>query len=77
MLSRKPFPAAVKAALAAATGHRDWNRVLPPMAEVAMPEREWLVRDFLKWDAGLPASCQTFAKGSGASEKAPRLALAS
>ena len=63
--------------LAAATGHREWDRVLPPMAEVAMPEREWLVRDFLKWDAGLPPNCQTFAKGSGATEKTPRLALVS
>jgi len=77
MLSRKPFPAAVKAVLAAATGRREWNRVLPPMAEVAMPEREWLVRDFLKWDAGLPPYAQSFATASAAKGKPPRLALAS
>lgn len=70
ILSRKPFPAAVKAVLAAVTGRPEWRRVLPPMAEVTMPERDWLVRDFLKWDARLPPEWQSFPSRSAA-EAAP------
>lgn len=60
ILSRRPFPASVKAVLASAYGDPAWNRVLPPMAEVPMPEREWLLRDFARWEAGLPAEWRTF-----------------
>jgi 4-hydroxy-tetrahydrodipicolinate synthase len=74
ILSRKPFPASVKAVLAAVTGRREWDRVLPPMAEVAMPERGWLVRDFLAWEAGLPPEWRTFGKREA--DPRPRLALA-
>jgi 4-hydroxy-tetrahydrodipicolinate synthase len=74
ILSRKPFPASVKAVLAAVTGQPGWNRVLPPMAEVAMPERDWLIRDFLAWESRLPADWQSFARRNPAAR--PRLALA-
>ncbi|MBN8994616.1 MAG: dihydrodipicolinate synthase family protein [Rhizobiales bacterium] len=75
ILSRKPFPAAVKAVLAATTGRPEWNRVLPPMAEVAMPDRAWLIRDFLKWDSDLPPEWRTF--GRSGRQAARPLALAS
>lgn len=61
ILSRLPFVAAVKAVLAAATGKPGWNRVLPPMSEPAMPERGWLLGDFMRWDAALPAPWRSFA----------------
>lgn len=60
ILSRRPFPAAVKALLASVTGQPAWNRVLPPMAEVPMPEREWMLRDFARWEAGLPPAWRSF-----------------
>ena len=65
---------AVKAVLAEITGRPEWNRVLPPMAEVTMPERSWLIRDFLAWESRLPAECQTFGKPDRTAR--PRLALA-
>jgi 4-hydroxy-tetrahydrodipicolinate synthase len=74
ILSRKPFAASLKAVLAAVTGHAGWSRVLPPMAEVAMPERDWMIRDFLAWDSRLPADQQSFARRDAATR--PRLALA-
>lgn len=55
VLSRNPFPASVKSILAAYTRNPGWARVLPPMAEVAMPERDWLIRDFMRWESALPA----------------------
>ncbi|HSI40143.1 MAG TPA: dihydrodipicolinate synthase family protein [Xanthobacteraceae bacterium] len=60
ILSRQPFAASVKAVLAEASGEPGWNRVLPPMAPVTMPERGWMLRDFARWEAALPASCRTF-----------------
>lgn len=62
ILSRKPFAASVKALLAFATGERGWNRVLPPMSEISMPEREWLLNDFMRWEAGLPAAWRSFSQ---------------
>jgi 4-hydroxy-tetrahydrodipicolinate synthase len=60
ILSRLPFPASVKAVLASAYGNPAWNRVLPPMAEVPMPERDWLLRDFARWEESLPPTWRTF-----------------
>ena len=60
ILSRKPFPASVKAVLASANGEPGWNRVLPPMSEVPMPERAWMLRDFARWESGLPEAWRTF-----------------
>jgi 4-hydroxy-tetrahydrodipicolinate synthase len=59
ILSRSPFPAAVKALLAASTGENGWSLVLPPMAEVHMPERDWLLRDFKRWESRLPAELRS------------------
>jgi 4-hydroxy-tetrahydrodipicolinate synthase len=75
ILSRKPFPASVKAVLAAATGRAEWNRVLPPMSEIAMPERDWLLRDFRKWESRLPPTWRSFS-GADAAEPRPPIALA-
>ncbi|MER8649870.1 dihydrodipicolinate synthase family protein [Mesorhizobium sp. M0586] len=60
ILSRKPFPASVKAVLASASGEPGWKRVLPPMSEIAMPERDWLLRDFFSWEQNLPPAWRTF-----------------
>ena len=60
ILSRKPFPASVKAVLASANGEPTWNRVLPPMSEIAMPERTWMLKDFLRWEQNLPQAWRTF-----------------
>jgi 4-hydroxy-tetrahydrodipicolinate synthase len=62
ILSRKPFAASVKAVLALATGQGGWNRVLPPMSEIPMPERDWLLSDFMRWEAGLPAAWRSFSQ---------------
>jgi len=55
ILSRSPFPAAIKAILASATGEPDWSIVLPPMSELHNPERDWLLWDFKRWEAELPS----------------------
>ena len=47
-------------ALVPTLNSRDWNRVLPPMSEVPMPERAWMVRDFAHWESGLPEAWRTF-----------------
>ena len=60
ILSRKPFAASVKAVLASANGEPTWNRVLPPMSEISMPERAWMLRDFDNWERALPAAWRTF-----------------
>ncbi|QKC85495.1 dihydrodipicolinate synthase family protein [Mesorhizobium sp. NZP2077] len=63
ILSRQPFPASVKAVLASASGDAGWNRVLPPMSEITMPERNWLLQDFFRWERNLPHAWQTFHAG--------------
>ena len=60
ILSRKPFAASVKAVLASANAEPTWNRVLPPMSEISMPERTWMLRDFDNWERGLPEAWRTF-----------------
>ena len=56
ILSRRPFIASVKAVIADATGIDAWARVLPPMAELPLRERQWMLQDFHRWEAGLPAA---------------------
>ena len=63
ILSRKPFPASVKAVLASASGEPGWNRVLPPMSNVMMPECAWMLRDFARWESSLPEAWRTFHLG--------------
>jgi 4-hydroxy-tetrahydrodipicolinate synthase len=62
ILSRRPFVAAAKAVLAEANGQTAWSRVLPPMSEVQMPELGWMLRDFARWEAGLPAAWRSFGR---------------
>jgi 4-hydroxy-tetrahydrodipicolinate synthase len=69
ILSRRPFVASVKAVLASATGRPAWSRVLPPMSEVPMPERGWMLRDFMRWEAGLPSACRSFSGEAESSSK--------
>jgi len=59
ILSRSPFPAAVKSVLASATGDGAWRLVLPPMSQIHNPELDWLVRDFKRWEAALPAQVRS------------------
>ncbi len=58
ILSRHPFIAATKSAVAAAMDDSGWLRVLPPMSELPESERERVVADFRAWDARLPAVCR-------------------
>jgi len=60
ILSRKPFPASVKTVLASVNQEPAWNRVLPPMSEISMPERGWMLRDFALWEANLPSTWRSF-----------------
>jgi 4-hydroxy-tetrahydrodipicolinate synthase len=60
ILSRKPFAASVKAVLASANAEPSWNRVLPPMSEISMPERAWMLRDFANWERELQEGWRTF-----------------
>ncbi len=55
ILSRAPFVASVKAVVADATGNDAWARVLPPMAGLPLRERQWMLQDFRRWEASLPA----------------------
>ncbi|MDB5506382.1 MAG: hypothetical protein JWR75_1020 [Devosia sp.] len=54
ILSRRPFIASTKAIIAASLDDAAWQRVLPPMSELPMVERQRMIADFLAWDAGLP-----------------------
>ncbi|WP_296747463.1 dihydrodipicolinate synthase family protein [Mesorhizobium sp.] len=69
ILSRRPFPASVKAVLASVNDEPGWNRVLPPMSEVPMPERGWMLRDFMRWEASLPPAWRSFGSNVPAAEQ--------
>lgn len=69
ILSRRPFPASVKAVLASVNDEPGWNRVLPPMSEVPMPERGWMLRDFMRWEASLPPAWRSFGSNAPAAEQ--------
>ena len=56
ILSRRPFIASVKAVIADATGIDAWARLVPPMVELPLRERQWMLQDFRQWEAGLPAT---------------------
>lgn len=55
ILSRRPFIASAKAVIAETTGNPGWRRVVPPMSELPLIERQRLLDDFRRWDASLPA----------------------
>lgn len=70
ILSRQPFAASVKAVLAEASEEPGWQRMLPPMTELPMPERAWMLRDFARWEAGLPADWRSFQLSAAAEDDA-------
>ncbi len=68
ILSRQSFGASVKAVLAHVTGRRDWARMLPPLDALHHPEREWMLRDFERWERSLPAPLRSFDAQQAAEE---------
>ncbi|MEQ1952859.1 dihydrodipicolinate synthase family protein [Mesorhizobium sp. CN2-181] len=61
ILSRQSFAASIKAVLTHASGQAGWNRMIPPINALPHPERQWMLEDFFRWDASLPAPMRTFA----------------
>jgi 4-hydroxy-tetrahydrodipicolinate synthase len=61
ILSRRPFIPSAKAVLAEMLDDPEWRRVIPPLPEIAMIERNRLWADFTAWDAGLPPAWQSLA----------------
>ena len=59
ILSRRPFIPSAKAVIADALGDPAWRRVIPPMPELPLLERQRLTADFRAWDAGLPAAVRS------------------
>lgn len=59
ILSRTSFVPSVKAVVATSLHDPEWSRVLPPMCEIPVIERNRLVADFVAWDADLPPDCQS------------------
>jgi 4-hydroxy-tetrahydrodipicolinate synthase len=74
ILSRRPFIASVKAVLADATGNDGWSRVLPPMAELPLREREWMITDFRLGEAALPPAWRSL-YGDGAAPESNVVAM--
>jgi 4-hydroxy-tetrahydrodipicolinate synthase len=64
ILSRHSFIPSIKAVIAGSMDDPDWRRVLPPMTDIPIIERQRLVSDFLAWDAGLHPSWQSLAAPS-------------
>jgi 4-hydroxy-tetrahydrodipicolinate synthase len=60
ILSRHSFIPAIKAIIAGSMDNPKWRRVLPPMSDISVIERQRLLSDFLAWDAGLHPSWQSF-----------------
>ena len=60
MLVREQNPSA-KAVVADWLGDAEWRRVIPPMPDIAMIERQHIVADFRAWDAGLPEPWRSLA----------------
>ncbi|MDO8360957.1 MAG: dihydrodipicolinate synthase family protein [Devosia sp.] len=55
ILSRRPFIPSAKAVIAAWLEDDEWRRVIPPLPDIPMLERQSVVADFAVWDARLPA----------------------
>jgi 4-hydroxy-tetrahydrodipicolinate synthase len=60
-LSRRAFIASAKTVLADVNDAAAWRRVVPPMSELPVAERQRLIADFRAWDAGLPPAMQSIA----------------
>ena len=61
ILSRRPFIPSAKAVVADWLDDAQWRRVIPPMPDIAMLERQHIVADFRAWDAGLPEPWRSLA----------------
>ena len=75
ILSRRPFVASVKAALAAATGDASWRRVLPPLAELPLHEERQLAEDFRRWEERLAPDLRSLYSAAPASPDGNVVAL--
>ncbi|MDR3474099.1 MAG: dihydrodipicolinate synthase family protein [Devosia sp.] len=64
ILSRRPFIASAKTVIAENLFDPAWRRVVPPMAELPMVERQRVVADFGRWEAGLPDGWRSLAETS-------------
>jgi 4-hydroxy-tetrahydrodipicolinate synthase len=63
-LSRRPFIASTKTVLADVNEAPGWRRVVPPMGELPVAERQRLVAEFRTWDAALPPAMRSLATPS-------------
>jgi 4-hydroxy-tetrahydrodipicolinate synthase len=61
ILSRRPFIPSAKAVIADWLGDPDWRRTIPPVPEIQAIERNRLIADFRRWDAGLPPQWRSIA----------------
>ena len=61
ILSRQAFVPSAKAVTADWLGDAAWRRVIPPMPEVPLAERQRLLADFRAWDAALPPPLRSLA----------------
>jgi len=66
ILSRAPFIPSAKAVISAALDDPAWRRVVPPLAEIPVVERNRLVADFASWDSSLPPDCRSLPHGAPA-----------
>jgi 4-hydroxy-tetrahydrodipicolinate synthase len=64
ILSRRQFIPSAKTVLTSLLDDKEWLRVLPPMSQIPIVERNRLVADFRRWDAALPPSLQIFNNSS-------------
>jgi len=62
ILSRRPFIPSTKAVIAEVLDDSEWRRVLPPMSELPVLERQRLVEDFFDWDSSLPKDWQSLTR---------------
>lgn len=60
IFSRHPFIPSVKAVVAELVDDQAWLRVVPPLAEPPLLERQRLVADFRRWEAGLREDWRSF-----------------
>lgn len=61
ILSRRPFIASIKSVIASWLDDPEWLRVIPPMPDIPLQERQRIAVDFATWDAALPASLRSLA----------------
>lgn len=61
ILSRRPFIPSIKAVVAESLGDAAWLRVIPPMPDLPLQERNRISADFTAWDAALPPAMRSLA----------------